>query len=118
MIPEIKHMSPAWSEHDILSLIKAQNEFVNDPVGKPITCVKWGAKSQNAIQIELSRIRTSGSIFLQRYFRENPHEWTRTDMDELNGVCQVRRGCGKQTENCVNLNRILENLVANKKQKT
>ena len=29
-------------------------------------------------------------MFLQRYFCENPYEWTSDDMKELNHACQVR----------------------------
>ena len=52
--------------------------------------VKWGSKSRKAIQVQLERLRSSGTMFLQRYFCENPCEWTSDDMKELNHACQVR----------------------------
>ena len=50
MIAEIQHISgPTWSEHDVMSLIKTQNDFVNNPLACPITRAKWGTKSNQAI---------------------------------------------------------------------
>ena len=50
MIAEIQHISgPTWSEHDVMSLIKTQNDFVNNPLACPIKRAKWGIKSNQAI---------------------------------------------------------------------
>eukprot|EP00622_Pseudochattonella_farcimen_P001924 FR736744.1.p1 GENE.FR736744.1~~FR736744.1.p1 ORF type:complete len:214 (+),score=10.41 FR736744.1:37-642(+) len=89
IIPDIRKTIPtSWSDDDILRLIYAQHEFVNDPNGKPMSRVKWGSKSRKAIQVQLERLRSSGTMFLQRYFCENPCEWTSDDMKELNHACQ------------------------------
>jgi len=90
MIAEIQHISgPTWSEHDVMSLIKTQNDFVNNPLACPITRAKWGTKSNQAILKNLERIRTSENMYLQRYFRVNPETWSPTDMNELNQACQT-----------------------------
>ena len=90
MIAEIQHISgPTWSEHDVMSLIKTQNDFVNNPLACPITRAKWGTKSNQAILKNLERIRTSENMYLQRYFRVDPETWSPTDMNELNQACQT-----------------------------
>ena len=46
MIAEIQHISgPTWSEHDVMSLIKTQNDFVNNPLACPIARAKKGVTS-------------------------------------------------------------------------
>jgi len=90
MIAEIQDISgPTWSEHDVMSLIKTQNDFVNNPLACPITRAKWGTKSNQAILKNLERIRTGENTYLQRYFRADPETWSPTDMNELNQACQT-----------------------------
>ena len=55
MIAEIQHISgPTWSEHDVMSLIKTQNDFVNNPLACPITRAKCQARCVAELDIPLS----------------------------------------------------------------
>ena len=95
MIAEIQHISgPTWSEHDVMSLIKTQNDFVNNPLACPITRAKWGTKSNQAILKNLERIRTSENMYLQRYFRVDPETWSKPQPFRTEGSVEPRGGRG------------------------